>query len=285
VTSPSAPRPGFVPPEPLSHAAEPDEAGRTRCEPPAGAISLAELIAESGPLPADAALECVQRIAERLTVLTDWHGGDLGPSDVLIDDDGDVWLRDGPESEPRSQPRDPSRKEMDHLGRLLAFLSTGNGAHLAMDADVDASLLPPPVSVVAARIFSRNGTCYRNYVELARDAAALRGTVPTLEPKATTVEAARETEPLPPEPLPPEPLPPEPLSPESLLPEEDAASAVTEKPASSDELSDELTEHERRQSEALSTPAESGGGGWLAAGVALAVAAGAAVGYLLWQML
>jgi len=142
--------------------------------PPASAVSLADLIADSGPLPADAALECVQRIAERLTSAhpTCAH---LEPADVLVDDDGGVWIRQSREPGRIDLDRGVSRPEgMDRLGRLLAFVATGDGAHLADGAEVDPSTLPPPLSTVAGRLFSRNGACYRSYADLARDAAHLR---------------------------------------------------------------------------------------------------------------
>lgn len=143
--------------------------------PPAGAVSLADLIADSGPLPADAALECVQRIAERLTTTARSSGADLEPANVLVDDDGGVWIRKRNETARPDLDCDASPAvNMNRLGRLLAFVATGDGAHLADGAEVDPAILPPPLSAVASRLFSRNGACYRSYADLARDAADLR---------------------------------------------------------------------------------------------------------------
>lgn len=140
---------------------------------PADAVSLADLIADSGPLPADAALECVQRLAERLTTTGHTGSESLEPEDVLIDDDGGVWLRDRFIDEPAARP---VADKMDRLGRLLVFLATGDNRHLADGSVVDIATLPHPLSAVAGRLFSRNGSCYRDYADLASDAAVLRGT-------------------------------------------------------------------------------------------------------------
>ncbi len=94
---------------------------------------------------------------------------------MLIDDDGEVWLRDPSANEPLQRATTELTDDMDSLGRLLAFLSTGNGGHLDAGSVVDVATLPPPLPTVAGRLFSRNGSCYRSYAELAREAAALRG--------------------------------------------------------------------------------------------------------------
>lgn len=171
MTSPSAPRQGTDPPDP-SRPAEEIRAGDA---PPVEAVTLADLIADSGPLPADAALECVQRLAERLTLTPRLSCAALGPADVLIDDDGGVWLRPGMPAAMESTSEMP--KGMDRLGHLLAFLATGNGGHLSDGSTVNAAELPDPLSAVAGRLFSRNGACYRSYAELASEAAVLRGGV------------------------------------------------------------------------------------------------------------
>ena len=143
--------------------------------PPAGAVSLAELIADSGPLPADAALECVQRIAERLTNAGRPSCAALAPGDVFVDDDGGVWLRDSVETGRVDAERDGQPLTgMNRIGKLLAFVATGDGAHLTDGAKVDPATLPPPLSSVAYRLFSRNGACYRTYADLAHDIAQLR---------------------------------------------------------------------------------------------------------------
>lgn len=192
MTSPSAPRPGTDPPDP-SRAAEEIRAGDA---PPAEAVTLADLIADSGPLPADAALECVQRLAERLTLTPRFSCAALGPADVLIDDDGGVWLRPGMASAMESPSEMP--KGMDRLGHLLAFLATGNGVHLSDCSTVNAAELPGPLSAVAGRLFSRNGAGYRSYAELASEAADLRGVVlsaaaPAIEPRHDANEPHNES--------------------------------------------------------------------------------------------
>jgi hypothetical protein len=117
----------------------------------------------------------VQRIAERLTAVAHPFRSDLAPADVLVDDDGGVWIRESAAAGSLDLNRSASRSaEMDRLGRLLAFVATGDGAHLADGAEFDPATLPPPLSTVAGRLFSRNGACYLSYADLARDAADLR---------------------------------------------------------------------------------------------------------------
>lgn len=170
MTLPSASWPNEHPPVPRG---EGDAADGLR-SPPAGAVSLADLIADSGPLPADAALECVQRIAERLTTTARSSGADLEPANVLVDDDGGVWIRESAETHRIDWDGVSPPPGMVRLGHLLAFVATGDGAHLTGGVEVDPATLPPPLSKVATRLFSRNGACYRSYADLARDAADLR---------------------------------------------------------------------------------------------------------------
>lgn len=171
MTLPSASSPNEPP---LPHGGERDAVAGEN-SPPAGAVSLAELIADSGPLPADAALECVQRIAERLTHAPRASCTSLEPGDVLVDDDGGVWIRDSPHSAGVDLERDAQRfHDMNRLGKLLAFVATGDGSHLTDGAKVDPATLPPPLSQVAIRLFSRNGACYRSYADVAREVARLR---------------------------------------------------------------------------------------------------------------
>jgi hypothetical protein len=171
VTLPSASSPND---RPRDSSGEADAPASDR-SPPAGAVSLADLIADSGPLPADAALECVQRIAERLTNATRASCARLEPADVFVDDDGGVWIND--EHNPTSLDPPPGVlpiNGMDRLGKLLAFVATGDGSHLTDGAKVDPASLPPPLSAVASRLFSRNGACYRSYADLAHEVAKLR---------------------------------------------------------------------------------------------------------------
>lgn len=182
MTSPSVPRQGIDPSDPPRES----DVLRSGDAPPTGAVTLAELIADSGPLPADAALECVQRLAERLTLTPRVSCESLAPSDVLIDDDGGVWLQQGDEglaTAPADRPRG-----MDRLGRLLAFLATGNDGHLADGSACNAADLPSPLSTVAGRLFSRNGACYGSYAELANEAAVLRGVASPAQISAAPVE-------------------------------------------------------------------------------------------------
>jgi hypothetical protein len=171
VTLPSASSPND---RPRDTGGEADAPGSDR-SPPAGAVSLADLIADSGPLPADAALECVQRIAERLTNATRGACAHLEPADVFVDDDGGVWI----DNDGTPGSLDPPLEVlpingMDRLGKLLAFVATGDGSHLDDGAKVDPATLPPPLSGVASRLFSRNGACFRSYADLAREVARLR---------------------------------------------------------------------------------------------------------------
>jgi hypothetical protein len=171
VTLPSASSPND---RPRDFSGDADAPASDR-SPPAGAVSLADLIADSGPLPADAALECVQRIAERLTNATRASCADLEPADVFVDDDGGVWIDDERTSAPLDPPPDVLPiNGMDRLGKLLAFVATGDGSHLDDGAKVDPATLPHPLSGVASRLFSRNGACYRSYADLAREVARLR---------------------------------------------------------------------------------------------------------------
>ncbi len=150
MTLPSASWPNERPPDPDGEG----EAAPGPLTPPDGAVSLADLIADSGPLPADAALECVQRIAERLTVVAHPFRSHLAPADVLVDDDGGVWIRESAAPGALDLNRSASRSaEMDRLGRLLAFVATGDGAHLADGAVIDPATLPAPLSTVASRLF------------------------------------------------------------------------------------------------------------------------------------
>jgi len=242
VTSPSVPRPGLDPTDPPREL----DVLRSGDAPPADAVTLADLIADSGPLPADAALECVQRLAERLTLAPRVSRASLGPADVLIDDDGGVWLRDeegGLPVEPADHPPDG----MDRLGRLLAFLATGNGRHLVDGSACDAAELPAPLSTVAGRLFSRNGACYGSYAELASETAVLRGVASPAGISADWVEPDDE--------------------PSTLRAE---ASALRE---TATESAPDVT----------SEPNERGGG--LGVTMILAAAGGAVVAYLIWQAL
>lgn len=229
MTSPSAPRPGTDPPDPprASDSIRPGDA------PPAEAVTLADLIADTGPLPADAALECVQRLAERLTLTPRFSCATLGPADVLIDDDGGVWLRPDMGTSAVSPGEMPTG--MDRLGRLLVFLATGNGGHLTDGLNVDAAALPAPLSTVAGRLFSRNGACYGSYAELASDAAAARGVAP---PTVVPVDAAGQER-------------------------------VVENPVSKSGATPERTPAEPSRLPSLA--------------LALAIAGGAVVAYLIWQ--
>jgi hypothetical protein len=254
VTLPSASRPGLLPTEPPRRPAVEDAAGEavgSSARPPAGTVTLADLIADAGPLPADAALECVQRLAERLARTPACTCATLGPADVLIDDDGGVWLR--PETgEPSAAGHACSVADgMNRLGRLLAFLATGEACHLDDALAVAASDLPVPVSTVAGRLVSRNGACYHSYAELARETAALRGVPsPTEEP----LPVAAEEEPI----------------------EEPAAEPVAVIPRTADEPIASPAEPEPAQAESTS--------GILVIG-ALVGAALAAAAYFAWQAL
>jgi hypothetical protein len=172
VTSSSGSRSGFDPPAEWRGPAGPEGA---TAAPPESAVPLSDLISDAGPLPPDAALECVQRLAERLTHTPAFSCGTLAPADVLIDDDGGVWLRQAPLKATGPLKAVPP-EGMDRLGSLLAFLVTGDVRCVSENATAEA--LPVPLSTVAGRLFSRNGTCYASYAELARDAAILRGVAP-----------------------------------------------------------------------------------------------------------
>lgn len=175
------------------------DADRTPAAPPDGAISLADLIADSGPLPPDAALECVQRLAELLARLPIVPLHSLDPVHVLIDDDGGVWLRDAPEARPDADtpasdesvdiPRSATIVGMNRIGRLLLCLASGELHSASGETDLGVSTLPGPLSTVAARLFSRNGSCYSTYADLATDAASMRGVASQTGVKSTARDA------------------------------------------------------------------------------------------------
>lgn len=307
VTSSSAHRPGAAPCETSSGSVEP--AG-----PPSDAVTLGDLIADAGPLPADAALECVQRLAELLDEAPNVNCAVLGPGDVLIDDDGGVWLTRRFADDPSGKIAASQPARMDRLGRLLAFLATGENGHLSEGFTVETTSLPSPIATIAAKLFARNGMCYQSYAELARDAADLREPTPsepallpvealpvepaanvepsediaselaTVEPKAKETLTAdaplmAETEPeaviedslpLPEEPVPSSHVEPVPTTAEPTA----AAVAPTQEPASTEDSPPMTT-----------APEAASESSWLGIGVAAAVAVGAAVAYVIWNLL
>jgi hypothetical protein len=265
VTVPSASRPDDDPADRTSSAGE----FARRDAPPADAISLADLIADSGPLPPDAALECVQRLAEQLTTTGQTGSESLEPDDVLIDDDGGVWLRDRFTDELAARP---VSERMDRLGRLLAFLATGDNHHLADGSVVDLATLPPPLSAVAGRLFSQNGSCYRDYADLARDAAVLRGTQANLAGLTNFGdETSLETTPL-------------------AVPVVEPArlAAASSAPATvAPDASAEVARHARQADKAAEEEAASSGSASIGMGLAIVIAVllSAIVAFVLWRVL
>lgn len=315
MTSSSAHPPGTVPRE-LSNGTAASHAA------PSDAVSLNDLIADSGPLPADAALECVQRLAVLLDGLPHVRCDSLSPNDVLIDDDGEVWLNRSPsaESDPATEPH-PAR--LDRLGRLLAFLTTGDNDHLSSPFTLETTSSPSPIATVAAAHFARQGVCYCSYAELARDAAGIKDSSPTEEPipDMTTppadvlaehsTPALKATEALPA----PRDTPAE-ATPAAELPAAQASESADDRPTdltssptypNAEEhrrpsepppaapLSEELVAVQRsaETSESLDvdppisvTPGEAPSeNSWLGVGIAVAVAAGAALAFVVYQFL
>ncbi|MGC1275667.1 MAG: hypothetical protein WBC44_18310 [Planctomycetaceae bacterium] len=221
------------------------DAARSTAAPPDGAITLADLVADAGPLPPDAALECVQRLAELLSRLPAVSRHSLDATHVLIDDDGCVWLRDSPDSEPGTAtplanesadgPQPATIDGMNRIGRLLVCLVSGDLRHQSDGPALEAATLPAPLAMVAARLFSRNGSCYSTYAELATDAAAVRG-VGSQTAAASTV---RESQPA----KPPAKAPTEPLTTTGSRPatESTAQASRLENDASPDAADDETT--------------------------------------------
>ena len=136
------------------------------------AITLRELIADAGPLPIDAALECFQRVAERLDNDPGQAESPLGPSQILIDDNGDVWLG-SPSSNGRSIPaaERPSRRVLDELAYLLTYLTSAGADDTQSDSQGSG---PPLVSALAGRLSSREEEVYASYAAIAADVAKVR---------------------------------------------------------------------------------------------------------------
>lgn len=182
MTQPTASRPGDDSRSTARCPADSDDP-TTRPGPPSGAMTLADLIDDSGPLPADAALECVERLAELLDRTPPAANRPIDATHVLIDDDGGLWLQElavSPES--ASHPTGPLGDDvsigpdgMNRLGRLLIYLLSGDARDLADDPPPNAATLPAPVSTFTARLFSRNGSGYGSYADVAADAANVRG--------------------------------------------------------------------------------------------------------------
>lgn len=140
---------------------------------PAGAVTLRELIAESGALPCEAALECVQRIAERLQG-NSWPPP-LDPSQILVDEDGEIWL--GPNSPPGEQP-DPAGAAGDRAGqelaRLLAYMATADEPCLSEESHFGKVPLPAPIDDFVGRLSSVDQHDSWSYEAIAGEAARLR---------------------------------------------------------------------------------------------------------------
>lgn len=143
--------------------------------PPSEAVSLSDLIADAGPLPTDAALECIQRVAERLRDDPTCRADSLAPSDIWIDDNGEIWLNRRPENDHAlGNHSTPTRHVLEHLARLAAFLTTANGNHLRGDFS-ESGGLPPAIAILAERLIARDRPLgYDSYAALVADTARLR---------------------------------------------------------------------------------------------------------------
>ena len=139
------------------------------------AITLCELIADAGPLPIDAALECFQRVAERLDDDPGQAESPLGPSQILIDDNGDVWLG-SPSSNGRSDvgAEHPSRRVLDELAYLLTYLTNAADDDPQSHQQGSRPSCPQSVSALGARLSSREEDVYASYAAIAADVAKVR---------------------------------------------------------------------------------------------------------------
>ena len=162
--------------------------------PPSESVSLSDLIADAGPLPTDAALECIQRVAERLRDDPRCCTELLVPSEIWIDDNGEIWLHRQSEEDLGGANRDgPTRPVLEHLARLAAFLTTANGNHLRGEFS-ESGNLPPAIATLAERLIARDRPMgYESYAALVADTARLREAQPEeLTEKATETPGVEE---------------------------------------------------------------------------------------------
>lgn len=166
--------------------------------PPSESVSLSDLIADAGPLPTDAALECIQRVAERLRDDPRCCTESLVPSEIWIDDNGEIWLHRQSEEDLGGTNRDgPTRPVLEHLARLAAFLTTANGNHLRGDFS-ESGNLPPAIATLAERLIGRDRSMgYESYAALVADTARLREAQP--EELTENSEEAPKVERIPPQ--------------------------------------------------------------------------------------
>lgn len=138
----------------------------------ATAVSLRELIAAEGALPAEAVLECLQSVAELLLASSRELPRD--PAQIFIDEDGEISLGTEARGAGPAATALPSREVLDDLARLLVYLATANGQYLSRDFKPSYVSLPAVLATFAKQLSEPEKADSWTYEAIAVESARLR---------------------------------------------------------------------------------------------------------------